>query len=443
MRTNIRGPIWFWFYRILVLLPLLVAALSRATGGGRGFLLSFAVACGYVGLAIVALEFSLVARLKPVAGAFGQDALQQFHKQMSYVAALFLLAHPILLFLCGYPLELLNPFSPASAWAWRWGAIGLYILLVLIGLSAGHRRLHVRYESWQLTHRFLAPLVLIVALVHIFMVHGFTGTLSTQALWIAYAAGFLGIAIYHRIYMPLRTWKRPWSVMGSLQELGNARTLMLRPVGHNGISFEPGQFAYLITGNTPFHHEEHPISFSSSAETALGSDVSFTIKALGDWSSSIVPTIQPGTRVWLDGPYGVFSPDCEQGPGYVLIGGGIGITPLYSMCLTMADREDLRPVLLFYAGRDCQELTFRGQLDGLSQRMNLKLVYVLEHAAADWHGETGHIDSVLLRRYLPKHYQRFQYFICGPPPMMNAMEQALPALGILPENIHTERFDLI
>jgi predicted ferric reductase len=443
MRTDIRGPVWFWFYRILIVLPLLVGAVFRGTSAGRGFLLSFAVACGYVGLAIVTLEFSLVARLKHVAGAFGQDALQQFHKQMGYVAVVFLLAHPVLLLICGYPMGILNPFSSASAGAWRWGVIGLYILLVLIGLSASHRRLHVPYEWWQLTHRLLAPLVLIMALVHILMVQGFTGSLPMQVLWITYASGFLSIAIYHRIYMPLRIWQRPWTVVRNAQELGDARTMVLKPVGHTGISFEPGQFAWLIMGNTPFHHEEHPISFSSSAEIAPGGEVSFTVKALGDWSSKIVPKVQPGTRVWVDGPYGVFSPDHEQGPGYVLIGGGIGITPLYSMCLTMADRQDIRPVLLFYAGRDCQELTFRSELDCLGHRMNLKVVYVLEHAAADWHRDTGRIDSDLLRRYLPKQSTRFQYFICGPPLLMDAMEQTLPALGIVPENIHTERFDLI
>ncbi len=343
----------------------------------------------------------------------------------------------------GYPLEALNPFSSASAGAWRWGSIALYLLLVLIGLSVGHRHLHMPYESWQLTHRLLAPLLLIAALVHIFMVHGFTGTWPMHALWVAYTAAFLGIAIYHRIYTPLQLRQKPWKVVRNVQELGEARTLVLQPVGHNGISFEPGQFAWLNTGNTPFHHEEHPISFSSSAEIAPGGEVSFTIKALGDWSCNIVPKIQLGTRVWVDGPYGVFSPDLEQGPGYVLIAGGIGIAPHHSMCLTMAGREDTRPVLLFYAGRDCQELTFRNELDGLSHRMNLKLVYVLEHASADWHGETGRIDSVVLRRYLPKQYQRFQYFICGPPPLMDAMERTLPALGIVPENIHTERFDLI
>lgn len=443
MRTNIRGSIWFSFYRFLIIFPLIVAAVFRPPGGGKGFVVSFAVGCGYVGLAMVALEFSLVARLKHVAGAFGQDALQQFHKQMGYVSTVFLLAHPILLFAYGYPLESLNPFSSASPWAWRWGMIAFYVLLVLVGLSAGRRLFRTSFECWQLTHRLLAPVVLILALAHIFMVNSFTGTVPMQALWGIYGAGLLGITVYHRIFMPLRTWQRPWCVVRNVKEYGNSRTLVLRPVGHPGISFEPGQFAWLSMGKTPFHREEHPISFSSSAEIAPGGDVSFTIKALGDWSGKVVPEIQPGTRVWLDGPYGVFTPDREQGPGYVLIAGGSGITPLYSMCLTLADREDVRPVFLFYGRREYEELTFRDELDRLTQRMNLKVVYALEHASADWKGETGFIDSDLLRRHLPKQHKRFQYFICGPLAMMDAMEKLLPEMGIAPEHIHTERFDIV
>ena len=443
MRTEIRGSIWFSFYRFLILFPLILGAVFQPPGGSRGFVVSFGVACGYVGLSIVALEFSLVARLKHVAGAFGQDALQQFHKQMGYVSTVFLLAHPTLLFTRGYPVESLNPFSPASPWTWRWGTIGLYVLLVLVGLSAGRKLFRLSYEWWQLTHRLLAPVVLILALVHIFMVNGFTGTAPMQALWVTYGAGLLGVTVYHRVYMPLRSWQHPWSVLRNVKEYGNSRTLVLRPVGHSGISFEPGQFAWLSMGKTPFHGEEHPISFSSSAEIAPTGEVSFTIKALGDWSGIVVPQIQPGTGVWLDGPYGVFTPDREQGPGYVLIAGGIGITPLFSMCLTLADREDVRPVFLFYGRREYQELTFRDELDQLTRRMNLKVIYVLEHASRDWTGETGFIDSDLLRRYLPKQYRRFQYFICGPLAMMDAMEEVLPEIGIAPECIHTERFDIV
>lgn len=443
MRTQIQGSIWFSFYRFLVLLPLIVAVVFRPAGGGRGFVLEVAVACGYVGLAIVAIEFALVARLKVVAGAFGQDALQQFHKQMGYVSLLFLGAHPVLLLAKGYPAQMLNPVEAATPWMWRSGVISLYLLLALTILSVWRKRLRLSYEWWQVSHQLLAPTVLLLALIHIFLVAGYTSTRAMQALWIVYGAAVLAITGYHRVLMPLRSWRRPWEVVRNFAEHGHSRTLVLRPLRHAGVSFEPGQFAWLNLGRTPFHREEHPVSFSSSAENQADDQVAFTIKALGDWSREVVPKIAPGTRLWLDGPYGVFTPDREQGPGFVLLGGGVGITPLYSMCLTLADREDMRPVILFYGCWKFEELTFHEELDRLCGRMSLKVVYVLQETFEGWQGETGLIDAALLRRHLPKQYRRFQYFVCGPLPMMDAMEKILPELEIPAEQIHTERFDIV
>jgi predicted ferric reductase len=182
---------------------------------------------------------------------------------------------------------------------------------------------------------------------------------------------------------------------------------------------------------------------SSAGDVEPGGEVRFTIKNLGDWSGDEVPALKPGDRVWVDGPHGVFSMDREQAMGYVFVGGGIGITPLYSMLQTMVEREDVRPVLLFYGGGDWEDLTFRDGLDELRRQMNLKVIYVLKDPPADWEGETGYVTDEVLRRYLPKQYKRFIYFICGPDPMMDAMEEALPLLGVPRENVQTERFSMV
>lgn len=443
MRTNVQGSILFSLYRFLVLLPLIVAVVFHGASSGRGFVFSLAVGFGFVGLAIVAFEFVLVARLKIVAGAFGQDALQQFHKQIGYASLLFLAGHPVLLFVGGYPVQMLNPTDSATPWMWRSGVVAFYVLILLVVLSAGRKHLRIRYEWWLLSHQLLAPTVLLLALIHIYKIAGFTSAPVMKSLWIIYSAAVLGVTAYHRFIRPLGSWRRPWEVVHNVAEHGHSRTLVLRPLGHAGLTFEPGQFAWLNLGRTPFHREEHPVSFSSSAENQADAQVAFTIKALGDWSRGVVPQIAPGAKLWLDGPYGVFTPDREQGPGYVLLGGGVGITPLYSMCSTLADREDMRPVILFYGSHDFDDLTFHEELDRLRGRMNLEIVYVLEEAFEGWQGETGLIDAPLLRRHLPKQYRRFQYFVCGPLPMMDAMEKVLPELQIAPEQIHTERFDIV
>jgi len=242
------------------------------------------------------------------------------------------------------------------------------------------------------------------------------------------------------VLKPLWRYRHPWRVESIHAEHGNAWTMVMRPEGHPGFRFQPGQFAWVMVGRSPFALTQHPFSLSSSAED--GERVAMTIKARGDFTGTIAK-VQPGTRVYLDGPHGVFSPDRFEGPGFVLIAGGVGITPIISMVRTMADREDPRPCLLLYANRDWDGVTFRDELDELARRTPLTVVHVLEKAPEGWEGETGYITEAILRRHLPKRFERMQYFVCGPGPMMDAMDIALCKVGVSAERINTERFDMV
>ena len=61
----------------------------------------------------------------------------------------------------------------------------------------------------------------------------------------------------------------------------------------------------------------------------------------------------------------------------------------------------------------------------------------------DWQGETGYITAEIMEKYLPAQYRRFKFLICGPKPLMDAMEEALPELGVPPQSVLTERFDMV
>jgi predicted ferric reductase len=447
MSYAFRAALWFSAYFALIILPLLAGAVAPPEVAGRGFLYELAMAFGYTGLAMMALEFSLIARVRTVAAAFGNDALLQFHQIMGYVSLLLIMAHPALIIHAGLPAGLLNPFDSAIPWMWRTGVISFWCLLALVLKGTLRRQLHIGYEWWKLAHNLLASAAVILGLIHIFMVDNFTSMTAMRFIWYGFVLLLLVIAIRYRVIRPVRMWRTPWVVARNVAETDDVRTLWLRPVGHLGFDFEPGQFAWLNTCRTPFHLEQHPISISSSAEFRPGGeaarDVAFTIKNLGDWSGEVVPKLEPGHRVWVDGPYGVFSPDREQGPGYVFIGGGVGITPLVSMCQTLIDREDARPITLFFAASKESDLAFRSTLDDLSTHGNIKIVYVVDQASGQWKGERGFISREVLQRHLPKQYHRFQFFICGPPRLMNAMEKVLPELGVPPGQVHTERFGMI
>ena len=136
--------------------------------------------------------------------------------------------------------------------------------------------------------------------------------------------------------------------------------------------------------------------------------------------------------------------DRRQAPGYVFIAGGVGVTPLYSMVLTMREREDVRPVTFFYASATLEEAVFREQLTELTKTMpNLRVVLVPGRPPEGWTGESGFITPDVLRRHLPSQYRRYEYFICGSSAMMDAMEKALTEVGVPFRQVSTERFDMV
>jgi predicted ferric reductase len=439
-----RGALWFGTYLVLILFPLVIGAVDPGNGAGKPFAMQFGIACGFVGLSVMAFEYAMISRVRTLAGAFGQDALLQLHRLMGILATVLLVVHAVLMvMLSGYPPEWLNPFSPDSPWAMRWGVLAGCLLMVLIFLSIFRKRIRLSYGWWQLTHHWLADFIVAMGLVHVVMFEGFSSTKAMRFCLAFYYIVMIAIGVNTRLVRPLRLWGRRWELVENRVERGGSRTLVLKPHNHDGLVFEPGQFAWLSTGNNPFHKDRHPISFSSCAYDRNGSEISFTIRNLGDWSGEVVPKLSPGQLIWVDGPHGVFTADRDQGMGYVLFGGGVGITPMKSICSTLAERGDSRPVILFYASRDVEGLTFFEEFETLKKRMNLKIVYVLGDCPDGWTGERGYIDRNMIEKYLPPHFKRYQFFICGPPAMMDVIEEALPALGVPPQHVHSERFDMV
>jgi predicted ferric reductase len=265
-----------------------------------------------------------------------------------------------------------------------------------------------------------------------------------RGVLLVYLVVFGLLVLDYRVLRPVRRLSRPWEVVTNRDVGGSTRLIHVRPTGHAGVRFEPGQFAWLITGRTPLWAEQHPLSIASSAENSPAEGIQLSIKALGDWSSTTVPDLAPGHRVWIDGPFGAFTTERKAAQGFVFIAGGIGIAPMRSMLLTMRDRNDRRHALLIQAAHDETRLLFRDELTELRQALNLDIVYVLEAAPrGDCPFEHGYVSRNLLEKHLPAQFRRYHYFVCGPPPMMDAVERALVSLGVPRRAIDSERFNVL
>jgi predicted ferric reductase len=288
----------------------------------------------------------------------------------------------------------------------------------------------------------LAVLVTGFALMHVRSVGVYVqrGTWKPVA-FTAFAVVFMALLAWVRVLKPLARLFRAFVVEEVKPEAGDAVTIRLRPV-REGVTlrFRAGQFSWITLSSTPFAQNEHPFSISSSA--ARPQFVEFTIKELGDFTRH-VHELPRGTRAYLDGPFGNFGVGWEAAGQLLLVAGGIGITPNMSILRTMADTDDRRPVTLIYGNNDWDSVVFRDELAQLTDQLDLTVVHVLAKGHEGWEGEVGFITAEILQRGLPADHRDLQAYVCGPPPMMAAVERALFELGVPPRQVHSELFTFV
>jgi len=408
--------------------------------GGSGFWWDFSMILGFAATSMMAIMFFLTARFKRAALPFGVDIIYYFHKQISLLLLLFIVAHPLILIVSEpVVLEMLKPGILNRYMAA--GVVSIIMIIFIMISSLWRKQLRIHYDNWRYVHAFLSVSAFILALIHIEEVGNYIATQEKRIAWGAIMGSCLLLMIYVRLVKPVVLLKRPYEVVKVTVERGSAHTLDIIPVGHSGIHFMPGQFVWLTMWSSPFSMRGHPFSISSSAEQQ--GRLAFTIKELGDFSNRIKEAPN-GLRVYVDGPYGAFSVDRHSAAhGFVFIAGGIGIAPIMSMLKTLADRKDNRNHLLFFAGANLDRLTFYEKLIELKNKLSLEIVFVLEKPDQDWQGETGFLTGAIFNRYLSATKHELEYFICGPVPMIQLAEKELHKLGIPLHHLHSELFDFV
>jgi predicted ferric reductase len=435
-----RRTAWLSLYAILVIALPGLALLVDPRTTPRSWTSALSLGLAFEAFVILLVQFALVSRLAPISRAIGSDALTRLHRNMGLAALVAVVAHPLLLD-AGRTWQGWSPFHGSPGM--RAGALAFWITAVVVATSVARRRFRLSYEAWQAIHLAGACGLVAAALAHILIVGDVARAPAMRWAIAAYAAIFLGLLARSRIVRPIRLARRPWIVVSNEDIGASTRLLRVRPDGHGGFAFRPGQFAWLITGRSPLWSGQHPLSIAASDRRPADAAIEFTIKALGDWSSTVVPAIAPGQRVFVDGPFGAFTPDLDADAPLVLVAGGIGIAPIRSMLLSLRDRQDRRPVVLFYAAAGPSRVVLRDEIDRLSQDAGFTVVYVFERPDTAWTGERGLLTADILRRHAPQPIARAHCFVCGPVPMMDAVEAMLLTLGVPPRQIHSERFQVV
>ena len=161
--------------------------------------------------------------------------------------------------------------------------------------------------------------------------------------------------------------------------------------------------------------------------------------------SSYAFNLKPGDRVVLSGPYGDFMAKKTQRE-MCFIGGGAGMAPLRSHIRhqLLALNTD-RVITFWYGARSRQEMFYDDEFTELAQQFsNFSYNVSLSEPQPEdnWQGHTGYIHEAARDLYLRKHEDptEIEYYLCGPPPMIAAVEEMLDDLGVEPEMVAYDKF---
>jgi ferredoxin-NADP reductase len=161
-------------------------------------------------------------------------------------------------------------------------------------------------------------------------------------------------------------------------------------------------------------------------------------------SSYFHDRVHEGDVLQVKAPSGHFFIDPDASVPAVLIAGGIGITPMLSMLRWCIEEQPGRPLHLYYGVRSGGDHAFKRVLEDLAAAhpaIQLNVVYscpVADDVLERDYQHLGYIDLPLLRRNLP--HGRHQFYVCGPPPMMQSLVPALREWGVQADDIHFEAF---
>lgn len=143
-----------------------------------------------------------------------------------------------------------------------------------------------------------------------------------------------------------------------------------------------------------------------------------------------------GDTVLMSGPHsgGHWVDGMAKHVGFVA--GGTGITPMISIIRWILTKRLDVDLFLVFANKTEEDIIFREEWDrAVRDYPNFHCYHVLEQPPAGWSGGTGRVTVDILREYLPPPYPETKVFLCGPPPMTDAIETALKGLGYPEQSI--------
>jgi propane monooxygenase reductase subunit len=187
-------------------------------------------------------------------------------------------------------------------------------------------------------------------------------------------------------------------------------------------------------------------AFSMANAPGESTKLKFIIKKYpnGAFSSLLDGGLNVGDRILAKGPYGTcFRREERPGP-MLLVGGGSGMSPLWSILSDHIASGEQRPIRFFYGARTRADLFYLEELAAIAAKLkDFKFIPALSHATDEdkWEGDTGFVHEVVLRHLREEKLEgSIDAYGCGPTPMIDALLPVLQMNGVEPDHIYFDKF---
>ncbi|HEY7827129.1 MAG TPA: ferredoxin reductase family protein [Candidatus Limnocylindrales bacterium] len=430
---------------VLVLNGLLIAAMWLRHGGlaqladPSGWFIALGELVGLYGGYLALIQLVLMSRSPWLEQVVGRDNLAAAHRWVGFVCVWLIVGH-VLLTTIGFAIAD-GQNLVVEAWTllttYEFMLMAGVSLVLFIGVAVSSVRVarrHLSYETWHGLH-FYAYLAIALGLGHQLVTGSdFAHDPIAWAYWLGLYVIAAALIVGFRFAEPLLTSIRHQFRVVNVEDEGpGVISVYLGGRDLDQFAIRAGQFVIVRFLVRDGWWRGHPFSISAAPN---GRWLRLTIKEFGGDTMSMA-SLAIGTRVYLEGPYGLLTGAQRVRRRVLLIAGGIGITPLRALFEELpAGPGDL--TLVYRASRPA-DIVFRDELDHLA-RARGAVVHYLIGARGSRAMPADPLTPAALGQLVPDLRQR-EIYLCGPTPMMEAVRDGLRASGLPRGQIHFERFE--
>jgi predicted ferric reductase len=389
------------------------------------------------------IQLALMSRSPWMEQLFGLDRLAHWHRWLGFWVTTLICGH-VILTTAGYALGDGSSFSVET---WKLLTTFPYVLMATVGTgmlvvvavtSIRAARRHLKYETWFFIHLY-AYLAIVLSFGHVLAVGtDFSNDQLARVYWVALYAVVGAFVLLFRVGHPLLLDRRHrLRVSRVVPEAPGVTSIYMTGTDLRNLRARAGQFFVWRFLTRERWWKAHPFSLSAAPN---GEYLRITVKQVGDGTGD-VQRLRPGTRVAVEGPYGVFTTLRRTQKRVLLVAGGIGITPIRAMLEELPQGKG--GVVLLYRARNWDEVLFGDELEQLMAARQGELRYLVGSrggGATDLPEEPFSPRS--LRQMVPDVAQR-DVFVCGSGQMMQELHDSMREIGVPDAQIHYERFALL